>query len=64
MGYLLMHTRQTDVVASDAARMRKYEKRFLADMAAMLDRECQGAERERVRRTRLCHKSWNSFTLR
>jgi len=33
-----MHTRQIDVVASDAAYMRKYEKRFLADMAAMLDR--------------------------
>jgi hypothetical protein len=33
-----MHTRQIDMVMSDAAHMRKYEKRFLTDMAAMLDR--------------------------
>jgi pyruvate, water dikinase len=38
LGYLLMHTRQIDMVMSDAAHMRKYEKRFLTDMAAMLDR--------------------------
>ena len=33
-----MHTRQIDIVMSDAAHMGKYEQRFLTDEAAMLDR--------------------------
>lgn len=38
LGYLLMHTRQIDMVMSDGPHMRKYEKKFLADMATMLDK--------------------------
>jgi pyruvate, water dikinase len=38
LGYLLMHTRQIDMVMSDPATMRRYERKFLVDMAAMLER--------------------------